>query len=125
MKSPRMPSSPRVGILNSSRVCPSLVFISTISPFRCESISITVPQNSSGTSMIACSIGSNVFPFSSRIITSGRDTCSSNPSRRIFSISTERCNSPRPDTLYASPLGTSSTCKPTFVSCSLCNRSFI
>ncbi len=48
-------------------------------------------------------------PSISRKITFGRETASSKPLRRIFSISTDRCSSPRPDTRNASASSVSST----------------
>ena len=60
---------------------------------------------------------------SSRIRTCGREIDSSNPSRRIFSISTPICNSPRPETSKASPPGVSLTLMATLLSASLSKRS--
>ena len=50
---------------------------------------------------------------------------SSKPSLRMFSIKTPICNSPRPATSNASPLGVSVTLIATLVSASLSNRSLI
>ena len=49
-------------------------------------------------STVIRSYGSCTSPSTSRSSTSGRDTCSSKPSRRICSISTANCSSPRPRT---------------------------
>ena len=47
---------------------------------------MTTPWNSSGTSMTRSSTGSICTPSISFVTISGRDTCSSKPSRRIISI---------------------------------------
>ena len=60
--------------------------------------SMTIPANPSGHSIDTASNGSMVRPSSSLKITCGRDTWSSYPSRRIFSIKIARWSSPRPDT---------------------------
>ena len=90
--SPLYPISPLDGMMNSSLVVPlAFVVIFLSSPLRSESLDITAPENSSGTSIIACSTGSRVPPFSSSLYsTSGLLTANSKPSRRIFSIRTER-----------------------------------
>ena len=59
------------------------------------------------------------------MITSGRDTPISKPSRRMFSINTDKCNSPRPDTLNLSGSAVSSTFKATLCCNSLSKRSRI
>ena len=72
-------------------------FISTSSPLRAPVIfSITAPEYSSSTSMVASSMGSIVSPSISFMITCGREIESSKPSRRMFSISTPIWSSPRP-----------------------------
>ena len=40
--------------------------------------------------------------INSLMITSGRDTCNSYPSRRMVSIKIDKCNSPRPETVHLS-----------------------
>src|SRR5699024_7894795 len=49
-------------------------------------------------------------------MTRGREICNSNPSRRIFSINIDKCNSPRPDTTHASGESVGSTRRLTSVS---------
>ena len=58
-----------------------------------------------------------------RVTISGRPAISSKPSRRIISISTASCNSPRPSTLKVSGDPVSSTRIDTFVCSSLSSRS--
>ena len=65
-KSPLKPIRPLEGMWNSSRMEPSdKVLMPCSSPFRSLSIWITVPENSSGTSTYAISIGSSFLPRSS------------------------------------------------------------
>ena len=66
-----------------------------------------VPLTVSGKSIVNASIGSHFLPSISLIITCGCPICNSYPSRRMVSISTERCNTPRPNTknLSALPVG--------------------
>ena len=59
----------------------------------------------------------------SRVITRGRDTWNSYPSRRIVSIRMERCSSPRPDTVHVSVESVSSTRSATLRSSSRYSRS--
>src|SRR5699024_4237858 len=68
---------------------------------------------------------SDLFPSISLKITFGRDTWSSNPSRRIFSIRIDKCNSPRPETIHASGDSVGSTLKETSVCNWVCSRSSI
>ncbi len=84
-----------------------------------------IPLYSSSTSITTSSIGSSFLPPSSLNNTRGRDTESSKPSLLIFSINTPSCNSPRPPTSNASPLGAKVTVIATFVSASAYKRSFI
>ena len=56
-------------------------------------------------------------------ITSGRDTWSSYPSRRIVSIRIDKCNSPRPETVHLSGESVGSTRRETSVCNSACKRS--
>ena len=73
--------------------------MSVISALRRFIFSTTVPEYSSSTSMMTVSYGSVLLPFSSSPnSTRGRLMPSSKPSRRIVSISTPSCNSPRPAT---------------------------
>ena len=76
-------------------------------------------------STTSCSIGSICWPSISLMITSGRDTASSKPSRRMFSISTDRCSSPRPETRNLSGSEPSSTFSATLCSVSRSRRSRI
>ena len=78
--------------------------ISSSSPLRSESFCTTTPENSSSTSMMVSSIGSMRAPVVSSVLnkTRGRETVSSNPSRRMFSIRMASCNSPRPATVKLS-----------------------
>ena len=55
---------------------------------------------------------------------SGRDTCSSNPSRRIISIRIDSCSSPRPTTFICSGVSVGSIRIDTLPSSSLSSRSF-
>ena len=105
---------------------PFVVFIFLQIHLRFPSISNTAPLVDSGTHMTTDSIGSRVFPFSSWKITCGAPTWSSNPSRRIVSMRTERWSSHRPETMY--PLSSphsKSICSPTFISSSFSRRSRI
>jgi len=70
------------------------------SAFRAESFSMTMPVNSSSTSIITSSIGSRRSPVSGSVwnTTRGRLMETSKPSRRMLSISTPSCSSPRPAT---------------------------
>ena len=103
-----------------SRTIPCPGFrISIISLRRGPSFSITTPMYSSGTSIVSSSYGSSRSPSSpSLVMTRGRDTWNSYPSRRIVSIRMPRCSSPRPDTVWVSGLSVSSTRSATFRSSS-------
>ena len=59
-------------------------------------------MNDSGTSSTSSSRGSMRLPSSSFVMTSGLEIESSKPSRRIISMRTASCSSPRPNTLNAS-----------------------
>ena len=76
---------------------------------------MTLPMYSSGVSICTRSNGSHFTPSISFSITSGRDTCNSYPSRRMFSIKIDKCNSPRPETVQASGEFVGSTRKDTSV----------
>ena len=80
-------------------------------------------EYSSSTSMVTSSMGSKRVPFSTRISTRGRDTFISKPSRRMVSMSTPSCNSPRPPISKASLPALSSKVMATFVSASASRRS--
>ena len=80
---------------------------------------------SSGVSICTRSNGSHFTPSISLMITSGRDTCNSYPSRRMFSIRIDKCNSPRPDTIHASGESVGSTLRDTSVCNSRIRRSSI
>jgi hypothetical protein len=104
--SERKPIRPRAGTVNSMRIRPlPSSTMSVSSPLRRPICSITEPWCCSSTSKITLSNGSCFSPSISFMITSGRDTPSSKPSRRMVSISTDRCSSPRPDTLKRSGVG--------------------
>ena len=86
-------------MLNTRWVCSPRANMSSISPPALPNTSIILPAYSLGTSTVASSIGSSLFPFSSFLIrTRGRPTWNSNPSRRMVSIKTDRCKTPRPAT---------------------------
>ena len=123
--SPREPIRPRVGIVKSIHTFPLSVRISFIAPERFPIISITTPEYFSGTSTETSSMGSIFFPFTSFKITSGFETSSSNPSRRIFSTNIARCNSPRPATTERSADAVGTTESATSVSSSCSRRSLM
>ena len=70
------------------------------SALRADSFSMTMPVNSSSTSITTSSIGSSRSPVSGSVwkTTRGRLMETSKPSRRMLSISTPSCSSPRPAT---------------------------
>ncbi|MCY1361369.1 hypothetical protein D9M69_480310 [compost metagenome] len=77
-------------------------------------------------SMVTFSYGSCFSPSAvSMITTSGRPTAISKPSRRMVSIRTERCSSPRPETLNFSGLSPCSTRRATLCSSSFSRRSLM
>ena len=84
--------------------------ISVISARRGPSFSMTGPC-APATSIISSSYGSIRSPVSlTRVMTRGRDTWNSKPSRRIVSIRMPRCaSSPRPETAWVSGESVSST----------------
>ena len=85
---------------------------------------MTAPMYSSGTSIISSSYGSSRSPLGPTLVmTRGRDTWNSKPSRRIVSIRMARCSSPRPDTVYVSGLSVGSTLSATLRSSSWKSRS--
>ena len=87
--------------------------------------SITEPKYSSGTSIWTSSNGSHLTPSISLTITWGLETCNSKPSRLIFSIKIDKCNSPRPETIKFSVFTILSTFKETSLCTSLNNLSSI
>jgi hypothetical protein len=84
------PSKPLVGTLNSKLTIQLFSIILVIIPFLFPSSAITGPSAQAGTEIPTFSIGSTFLPFSSRIITTGAQTCNSNPSLLIVSISTDK-----------------------------------
>ena len=117
------PIIPLEGIEKTSSVRSPLASIEVISPRRRVTISIILLAASSGRFTESSSIGSHFTPSISLIITSGCPTCSSYPSRRIVSISTPRCSTPRPNTIQLSAEGPFSTRKARFLSNSSIKRS--
>ena len=100
--------------------------MSSMSPLRRFMLSTTVLENSSSTSIVTSSIGSIRLPASSVWkSTRGRETVISNPSRRICSIRTPSCNSPRPPISKASFELLSANVMATFVSASTSSLSRI
>ena len=89
-------------------------------------MSIIFDANSSGTLIVISSIGSHFSPLISLYITCGCPTCNSYPSRRIVSMSTERCSTPRPLTTHLSVESSNClTLNARFFSSSFCRRSLI
>src|SRR3990172_8118882 len=101
--SERKPMSPREEMRYSSRTlpCPGLT-IFTIFPLRPPTLCVTAPRYGSGTSRKSNSTGSRRTLFCVLVTTSGRETESSNPSRRIISMRIASCSSPRPITVKES-----------------------
>ena len=100
--------------------------ISTSSARRRPSFSTTAPENSSSTSTTTSSTGSRSCPLSSFFIkTRGREMASSKPSRRMVSIRTPSCNSPRPATSKESLLSVREILRAILPSASLQRRSQI
>ena len=119
----RRPISPRAGIekvvwANSPREPMCLSW-----PRRAPVSSITGPSLSCGTSTTSVSNGSIVTPSCLWRMTRGLPTEISKPSRRIVSMSTERCSRPRPDTANCSVPAIGSTRSATFRSNSFSSRS--
>ncbi len=123
----RKPIRPRAGMVYSRRTRPLPSGTMLLrSPLRRPICSITGPWCCSSISMVTFSYGSCLSPASfSMITTSGRPTASSKPSRRMVSISTERCSSPRPETLNFSGLSPGSTRRATLCSSSFSRRSLM
>ena len=74
--------------------------------------------------MTSSSTGSTIWPPICFVTMSGRETCSSKPSRRIISIRIDSCSSPRPTTFICSGESVGSIRIETFPSSSLSSRSF-
>ena len=122
----RNPIRPRAGMRNSIRTRPLPWFtIFVIVPRRVPTWAMTTPWNSSATSTTRSSTGSTVWPLTSLVTMSGRDTWSSKPSRRIISIRIESWSSPRPSTFICSGVSVASTRIETLPSSSLSRRSLI
>ena len=122
----RMPMRPRVGTMKSSRTRPDPWFtILAISPRRSAIFSIITPVKASGMSMETSSNGSWRTPSTIRVMTSGLETASSNPSRRMFSIRMAIWSSPRPMTLNESAPSVGSIFRATLVRSSLSSRSLM
>mmetsp|Transcript_21271 Transcript_21271/g.34364 ORF Transcript_21271/g.34364 Transcript_21271/m.34364 type:complete len:473 (+) Transcript_21271:1140-2558(+) len=130
MKMARNPMSPRLGHRKQRRVLPPSpppITMSVSSPLRRLNASMTPPTCSSSTSATTSSSGSSFLPVSGSVLyrTTGGEIESSNFSRRMFSMRTPRCSSPRPCTSNLSPLppSTCSTRSATLVSASAMSRS--
>src|SRR4029453_7961848 len=120
----RNPISPLAGSRNSRRTQPvPWLTMSVIRPRRRARPWVTTPTNSSGTSRVTASYGSWTWPPTVRVMTSGRDTSSSWPSRRICSISTASWSSPRPCTSKVSGDSVGTTRMATLPSTSRSSRS--
>ena len=121
----RKPMIPREGIKNLIIIRSPLGSILSISPLRSVTKSTALPLTFSGKSIVSSSTGSHFTPSISLIITCGCPICSSYPSRRIVSISTERCSTPRPYTTNLSALSVASTRRAKFFSNSRSKRSLM
>mmetsp|Transcript_19666 Transcript_19666/g.63987 ORF Transcript_19666/g.63987 Transcript_19666/m.63987 type:complete len:346 (+) Transcript_19666:928-1965(+) len=97
--------------------------ISSMLPLRCPSMSMTEPEYSSGSSTSTSSKGSQRWPSISCSRTFGQPIMSSNPSRRIVSMSTVRWSKPRPKTRNESESAVSLSRSATLVSSSFSKRS--
>ena len=92
-------------------------------PRRSPIFSISAPWCACSISRLSCSKGSCTSPATFFVITSGRDTPSSYPSRRMVSMSTAKCNSPRPETMNLSGESPSATRRATLYWSSRSSRS--
>ncbi len=117
------PMMPREGMLNSMCIRSPLFSMESSSPLRRVMTSMILLADSSGRFTVSCSTGSCFSPAISLMITCGWPTCSSYPSRRMVSISTERWSTPRPYTIQESELPVSSTRSARFLSSSRISRS--
>ncbi|OQA04558.1 MAG: hypothetical protein BWY68_00228 [bacterium ADurb.Bin400] len=98
----RKPNNPLVGISNTKRVVPSEFSDWWISiPRRLPTSPVIPLACSDPASIVNSSTGSCSTPSIVFVITRGLLTCSSNPSRLSVSIKTDKCNSPRPDSMYS------------------------
>ncbi len=119
----RRPMMPREGIWKSSCTRSFLVLMATSSPLRRVTMSIILEADSSVTLIESISTGSQRRPSISFSITCGCPTCSSYPSRRMVSMSTLRCSTPRPNTVHTSSLAPFSIRKARLRSSSAVRRS--
>jgi len=99
--------------------------ICSVRALRAASDAVTVPMCSGGMSTVIRSYGSWTCPSTSWSSTSGRDTWSSKPSRRICSMSTASCSSPRPRTSNVSGEAVGRTSMDTLPSTSRSRRALI
>ena len=118
------PMMPREGMLKTRKTRPFLLSMEVISPLRRVTTSMILLALSSGRFTVSCSTGSCFTPSISLMITWGCPTCNSYPSRRMVSINTERCNTPRPNTFHESAESVGSTRRARFLSSSRSNRSW-
>src|ERR1700693_2855106 len=119
----RRPISARVGAMYVSRApLPASVRIVCSCAPREPRASVMAPTASRLQSMMHSSIGSWRSPLISRVMTAGRDTSNSYPSRRIVSIRMARCSSPRPLTSKMSAVAPSATVRATLVCSSRSRR---
>ena len=109
----------------SSWVLPRFAEIDSTIPFRLASDCMHPPTASSGTSKYTVSKGSCDRPSISCLITVGRLTRTSNPSRRISSTTTATCMAPRAFTLNSVDSPVSSNLIEIFVRASRIRRSRI
>ena len=109
----------------STRARPSApCWIFSMRARRSAMIPVITPTKSTGTSMVSCSNGSST-PFGPLCrSTSGRETSSSNPSRRICSTRMASWSSPRPRTWKASPVSVGLTSIAGLPSTSFSRRAF-
>src|SRR3989338_10896263 len=84
-----------------------------------------VPAYSSGVSIETHSYGVSFWPSTILVITRGRETWNSYPSRRNLSMNIAKWSSPLPDTIHPELARSSSTLKATSFSSSLYRRSLI
>ena len=117
------PIIPLEGMMNSMCIRSFLLSIDVNSPRLLVTASIILLADSSGKLMLNCSTGSCLTPSISLIMTCGCPTCNSYPSRRIVSINTDKCNTPRPNTIHESALSLFSTRRARFLSNSRIKRS--
>ena len=116
---------PRDGMLKRTITRSPFVSICNKSPLRRVTASTAIPLIFSGKSIVNSSIGSDFTPSISLIITCGCPTCNSYPSRRMVSIKTDKCNTPRPKTIHLSALSVGSTRIAKFFSNSFSKRSWM